>query len=68
MKEIPYVWQHTFEVAWESFLEGSRPVGAVVVNDEGEVVSTGKSSIRKETSGACVFHNEIAHAEVKALI
>jgi tRNA(adenine34) deaminase len=41
--EIPHAWQRTFEVAWESFLEGSRPIGAVVVNDEGEIISTGKS-------------------------
>ncbi|NQD65846.1 hypothetical protein HP456_07910 [Bacillus haikouensis] len=44
--EIPHAWQRTFEVAWESFLEGSRPIGVVVVNDVGEIISTGKSCDR----------------------
>jgi hypothetical protein len=25
--EIPYLWQETYEVAWQSFLEGARPIG-----------------------------------------
>jgi tRNA(adenine34) deaminase len=66
--EIPYLWQQTFEVAWESFLEGSRPIGAIVVNEEGDIVSKGKSSTKKQTSDAAAFHNEIAHAEVNALL
>jgi tRNA(adenine34) deaminase len=66
--EFPYLWQQTFEVAWESFLEGSRPIGAIVVNGEGDIVSRGKSSTKKETTGSAAFHNEIAHAEVNALL
>ncbi|MFD1737806.1 NUDIX domain-containing protein [Bacillus salitolerans] len=65
---IPYLWQQAYEVAWESFLEGARPIGALVVNDVGEIVSRGKSSVFKETSDSVVFHNELAHAEVNALL
>ncbi len=66
--EIPYLWQQSFETAWESFLEGSRPIGAIVVNEKGEIVARGKSSTKKQTSGSSVFYNEIAHAEVNALL
>ncbi|MGR3766268.1 NUDIX domain-containing protein [Rossellomorea sp. NS-SX7] len=66
--EQSYLWRQTFEAAWESFLEGSRPIGAIVVNEEGEIVSRGKSSTKKETSDAVIFHNELAHAEVNALL
>ncbi|NHM32859.1 nucleoside deaminase [Neobacillus terrae] len=66
--DIPYLWQETFKVAWESFLDGSRPIGAIVVNDEGEIISSGKSSTMKETDGSVIFHNELAHAEVNALL
>jgi tRNA(adenine34) deaminase len=66
--EIPYLWKETFEVAWQSFLEGSRPIGAIVVDEAGEKISNGKSSTMKETLDSAVFHNELAHAEVNALL
>jgi tRNA(adenine34) deaminase len=67
-QDVPKVWQLCFEQAWEAFQEGSRPIGAVVVNEIGDVVSTGKSSTMNQLSGSIVFHNEIAHAEVNALL
>ncbi|MCA1054977.1 NUDIX domain-containing protein [Rossellomorea aquimaris] len=66
--DIPYLWQQTLETAWESFQEGSRPIGAIVVDEEGRIVSRGKSSTKKETSGAVACYNELAHAEVNALL
>jgi tRNA(adenine34) deaminase len=66
--EVPLIWQECFAQAWEAFQEGSRPIGAVVVNEAGEIVSKGKSSTMNELSGSVVFHNELAHAEVNALL
>lgn len=66
--EVPSIWQECFEQAWEAFREGSRPIGAVVINENGEIISKGKSSTLNELSGSVVFHNELAHAEVNALL
>lgn len=66
--EVPSIWQECFNQAWEAFQEGSRPIGAVVVNENGDIVSKGKSSTLNELSGSVVFHNELAHAEVNALL
>jgi tRNA(Arg) A34 adenosine deaminase TadA len=66
--EVPTIWQECFNVAWESFQEGSRPIGAVVVNDIGKVISTGKSATFNELSNTVISHNELAHAEVNALL
>lgn len=49
-------------------LEGSRPIGAVVVDTQGEIVATGKSATYNELTDVVVFHSEIAHAEVNALL
>jgi tRNA(adenine34) deaminase len=66
--EVPSIWQECFNQAWEAFQEGSRPIGAVVINENGEIVSKGKSSTLNELSGSVVYHNELAHAEVNALL
>jgi tRNA(adenine34) deaminase len=66
--EVPSIWQECFNQAWEAFQEGSRPIGAVVINGSGDIVSKGKSSTLNELSGSVVFHNELAHAEVNALL
>ncbi|MFT4413707.1 nucleoside deaminase [Fredinandcohnia humi] len=65
---IPYHWQQCFEEAWKSFQEGSRPIGALIVNTEREIVSRGKSAVFNELSDTVISHNEIAHAEVNALL
>jgi tRNA(adenine34) deaminase len=67
-KEVPYIWQECFKEAWVSFQEGSRPVGAIVINDEGEIVARGKSSTFNEISNSVISNNELAHAEVNALL
>jgi tRNA(adenine34) deaminase len=66
--EVPSIWQECFNQAWDAFQEGSRPIGAVVINENGDIVSKGKSSTLNELSGSVVFHNELAHAEVNALL
>jgi tRNA(adenine34) deaminase len=66
--EVPTIWQECFFQAWESFQEGSRPIGAVVVNENGEVIATGKSATFNELSNTVISHNELAHAEINALL
>lgn len=65
---IPYIWQQTFDEAWESYQEGSRPIGSVIVNQEGEIVARGKSAVFGELSDSVIYHNELAHAEMNAML
>ncbi|WP_449539752.1 nucleoside deaminase [Ferdinandcohnia sp. Marseille-Q9671] len=65
---IPTTWQQCFQEAWESFQEGSRPIGAVIVNAEDEIVARGKSAVFGELSDTVVSHNELAHAEMNAML
>lgn len=66
--DVPDLWKTCFEVAWESFREGARPIGAVVVNGKNEIVTTGKSCVFQETPDSVIAHNELAHAEMNALL
>lgn len=66
--DIPYIWQECFKEAWKSFQEGSRPIGALVTNSKGDIVSRGKSATFAELSDSVISHNELAHAEMNALL
>jgi tRNA(Arg) A34 adenosine deaminase TadA len=66
--ELPELWRRCFELAWESHLEGSNPIAALIADARGRVVATGKSAVRAPVSGVAISHNELAHAEVNALL
>ncbi|MFF4251501.1 nucleoside deaminase [Streptomyces sp. NPDC001663] len=65
---LPAPWHLPFELAWEAFRAGSRPVGAVVVDAAGEVVATGRNRSQEPVAppGQLAGTN-IAHAEINAL-
>lgn len=67
-QDIPPVWQECFNEAWQSFQEGSRPIGAVVTDKNGEIIARGKSAAFNELSDSVISHNELAHAEINALL
>jgi len=66
--DVPELWQACFETAWDGCLEGSNPIGALVADQAGVVVVRGKSAVRTSVSDTVVSHNEIAHAEINALL
>ncbi|MEM8769821.1 MAG: nucleoside deaminase [Pseudomonadota bacterium] len=61
-------WQRCFELAWESHQEGSNPIGAVVADSSGAIMSEGKSAVRGLVTGMVTANCEIAHAEINALL
>ena len=40
--ELPAPWPEVFFLMWEAYLAGTTPVGAVVVDEAGDVVSRGR--------------------------
>jgi len=57
-------WQLTTELAWQSFKSGSLPIAALIVDVDGNVVSTGRNRILEN-----IFKNRsMAHAEMLALM
>jgi tRNA(Arg) A34 adenosine deaminase TadA len=66
--ELSGPWREAFELAWESFVAGSPPVGAVVVGQDGSIVTRGRSR-RAELHAPTgqLAGSRLSHAEVNAL-
>lgn len=61
-------WLSAFELAWEAFLAGTTPIGAVVTSADGTLVSEGRGRrLNKATVPGQLSNTRIAHAEVNAL-
>lgn len=61
--ELPIHWQRIFELEWKSVCEGSKAIAAVIVDENGEIVSEGRNQI----SECNVPNPATAHAEVEAI-
>ena len=61
-------WRACFELAWESFHDGTFPIGAVVTDETGAIVSRGRNMIfSKERRIGQLAGSFVAHAEIDAL-
>ncbi len=61
--ELAPQWKRIFELEWESLRKGSKAIAAVIVNEEGEIVSEGRNQI----SECQVPNPATAHAEAEAV-
>ncbi|MFW6287943.1 MAG: nucleoside deaminase [bacterium] len=62
-------WMKCFEIAWEAYCNGSYPIGALVVNNEGDIISIGRSMQNEEINESqYIVGNKLSHAELNALI
>ena len=62
-------WQICLEEAWAAYCTGSLPIGACVVDAQGNILSRGRNRIMEnqaEVPYAC--GNTLAHAELNALL
>ncbi|HJQ28440.1 MAG TPA: nucleoside deaminase [Rubrobacter sp.] len=66
---LPGPWRACVELAWESYRAGSLPIGAVVADAQGNILSRGRNRIH-ERSGedGYLFGHKLAHAEINALV
>jgi tRNA(adenine34) deaminase len=61
-------WSRVLELAWEAFVHGSTPIGALVVDASGEIVAEGRGRRLEQTVVPGQLAGvRIAHAEVNAL-
>ena len=66
--ELDAAWQRALEQAWQSFLAGTTPVGAVVTDSVGEIVAEGRGRrYENADAGRQLSYCHIAHAEINAL-
>lgn len=66
---LPEPWRACVELAWESYRAGSLPIGAVVADAHGNVLSRGRNRIHERSGeNGYLFGHKLAHAEINALV
>jgi tRNA(adenine34) deaminase len=67
--ELEEPWRACLELAWEAWCNGNAPVGAVVVDDSGVIVSRGRSRrVDDAAPDRQIAGTVLAHAEINALV
>jgi tRNA(adenine34) deaminase len=62
-------WRACVDQAWEAYRAGSLPIGAVVADAGGGILSAGRNRIHEGTGPpGTVFGRKLAHAELNALL
>jgi tRNA(adenine34) deaminase len=66
---LPDPWRACVDLAWEAYRAGSLPIGAVVTDARGNILSRGRNRIYERSGeGGTLFGHRLAHAEVNALV
>lgn len=61
-------WREVFDLMWGAYLAGSIPVGAVVADSDGRVITRGRNRIFDEPHDGQLAGTRLGHAEVNALV
>ena len=56
-------WKRIFELEWLSLCEGSKAIAALIVSDDGAIISEGRNKIGEEG----IPNPRVSHAEVEAI-
>jgi tRNA(adenine34) deaminase len=66
---LPEPWQECVRLAWGAYCAGSLPIGAVVTDTEGNILSRGRNRIHERAGDdGVLFGSKLAHAEMNALL
>ena len=68
-------WRVAVEQAWDAFVHGSLPIGAIVTDADGQIVARGRNRLRERHAASphlpdtpYLTGSRLAHAEVNALL
>ena len=62
-------WRVCLTLAWESYVQGSLPIAAVIIDEQNKVVARGRNRLRDDDAEPNALHKHpLAHAEVNALL
>ena len=62
-QELDTYWKRIFELEWISLCEGSKAIAALIVSDDGTIISEGRNKIGEEG----IPNPRVSHAEVEAI-
>ena len=61
--ELQHPWNRIFELSWQSVCNGSKAIAAVILSEDGKIISEGRNKI----SEPVIPNPRLMHAEVEAL-
>lgn len=63
-------WLTALAQAWDAALQGSSPIGACIVDENGEVLARGRNRLGepRRVGGGVISGHDLAHAEINALL
>ncbi|MBO8161965.1 MAG: nucleoside deaminase [Thermosipho sp. (in: Bacteria)] len=67
-KDLNKYWQEAFKLAWESYKKDTIPIGAVIVDSKGNIISRGRNRIFDKSSSNPLAGTYMAHAEMTAMM
>lgn len=62
-QELDIYWKRIFDLEWTSLCEGSKAIAALIVSEDGEIISEGRNKIGEES----IPNPRVSHAEVEAI-
>lgn len=65
--DLSQPWKKAFELAWISFKQNTIPIGSVIVDEQGRIISEGRNRIYDINSKHPLSGTVMAHAEMTAL-
>lgn len=66
--DLNNIWQEVFSLSWESFRKNTIPIGAVIVDENENIISRGRNRIYDLESKNPLAGSYMAHAEMTAMI
>lgn len=67
-KDLLDPWKRSFELAWESYCRGTIPIGSVITDNKGVIISEGRNRIFDTNSTNPLAGTFMAHAEITAMM
>ena len=62
-QDLDLYWKRIFELDWISLCKGSKAIAALIVSDDGAIISEGRNKIGEES----IPNPRVSHAEVEAI-
>lgn len=66
--DLNNIWKEAFSLAWESYMNDSVPIGAVIVDAKDKIITRGRNRIFDDHSTNSLSGTLMAHAEMTAMM
>lgn len=61
--DLSHVWKEIYKAEWESVCRGSKAIAAMITDENGEIISSGRNRIAEQD----ILNPRVLHAEVEAV-